>query len=79
MFAQLATAHQTTPKYQQGQTVESPFTTSATATAKTPAEMNFSIRPDTTLTPGVRLTINTATAFKIAVDGTPVLYQNINA
>ena len=72
LMAQLSKTSQRTPKYLQGQTVETPYTTAGSASSGSPAEMTFSIRGTTTLTHSVKLTIDAPGAFTLAVDGNSV-------
>jgi hypothetical protein len=65
LLANLASAHQTMPKYLQGQTVASPYTTVSQADAAHPAQLYFEIRDVTQLTHSVKLTI-TPTAYQQA-------------
>ena len=72
LLAQLAKTHQKVRNYQQGQTVETPYTTSGSVSSGSPAEMTFYIRDATTLTHSVRLTIDTPGSFQVYVDGNSV-------
>ena len=72
LLAQLAKTHQKVRNYQQGQTVETPYTTSGSVTSGSPASMTFYIRDATTLTHSVRLTVDTPGSFKVYVDGNSV-------
>jgi len=72
LLAQLAKTHQKVRNYQQGQTVETPYTTSGSVSSGTPATMQFYIRDATTLTHSVRLTVDTPGTFQIYVDGNSV-------
>ena len=82
LLAQLAKTHQKVRNYQQGQTVETPYTTSGSVSSGSPAEMTFYIRDATTLTHSVRLTIDTPGAFQVYVDGNAVnggqVYSGMN-
>ena len=71
-LAQLSRSNLRSAKYQQGQTVEAPYTTAGSATSGSPAEMTFSIRDGTTLTHSVRLTVDAPSTFTMAVDGNAV-------
>ena len=72
LMAQAVKNAQRSPKYQQGQTVETPYTTAGSVSSGSPAEMQFYIRDATTLTHSVRLTIDTPGAFQVYVDGNDV-------
>lgn len=72
LLAQLAKTHQKVRNYQQGQTVETPYTTAGSVSSDSPAEMTFYIRDATTLTHSVRLTVDTPGMFQIYVDGNAV-------
>ena len=72
LLAQLAKTHQKVRNYQQGQTVETPYTTAGSLSSGSPAEMTFYIRDATTLTHSVRLTIDTPGSFQVYVDGNSV-------
>ena len=69
LMAQLQKTHQQVIKYQQGQTVETPYTTAGSSTSSSPAVMNFYIRDATTLTHSTRVTIEAPGAFTVDVDG----------
>jgi len=71
-MAQLSKTSQRTPKYLQGQTVETPYTTAGASSSGSPAQMTFSIRDATTLTHSVRLSIEAPGSFTLAVDGNAV-------
>jgi hypothetical protein len=70
MMAQIARAAQRSPKYLQGQTVETPYPGAVAASSTSPGTMTFSIRDVTTLTQAVRLTVDTPGEFTLKVDGT---------
>ena len=72
LMAQLSKTSQRTPKYLQGQTVETPYTTAGASSSGSPAQMTFSIRDATTLTHSVRLSIEAPGSFTLAVDGNAV-------
>jgi hypothetical protein len=72
LMAQLGKTAQRSPKYLQGQTVETPYTTAVAASSTSPGTSTFTIRDITTLTHAVRLTIDTPTSFTLTVDGTPL-------
>ena len=82
LMAQLSKSSQRSPKYLQGQTVETPYTTAGSVSSGSPAEMSFYIRNATTLTHSVKLTVDTPGSFKMYVDGTPVgggaVFQGMN-
>ena len=69
LMAQLSRSTQRAAKYQQGQTVETPYTVAGAASSSSPASMTFYIRDSTTLTHSVRLTVDAPSAFKLTVDG----------
>jgi hypothetical protein len=71
-MAQLGGSANKTRKYQQGQTVETPYPTAVAATSTSPGTMTFSIRDVTTLAQDVRLTVDTPGSFTLTVDGTPL-------
>ena len=72
LMAQLSKASQRSPKYLQGQTVETPYTTAGSASSGSPAQMMFSIRSGTTLTHSVKLSVDAPGSFQISVDGNAV-------
>lgn len=67
LLAQLSKTNQKSPKYLQGQTVETPYSVAASGSSS----MTFNIRDVTTLTHGVRLTVAppAGSTFYISVDG----------
>jgi len=60
MFAQLAKTHQTTAKYQQGTTVETPFNIQTLADSSNQAVLEFQIRGMTQVMQGVKVSVNTS-------------------
>ncbi len=71
-MAQLGGSANKVRKYQQGQTVETPYPAAVAATSTSPGTMTFSIRDVTTLAQDVRLTVDTPGSFTLTVDGTPL-------
>jgi len=71
-MAQLGGSANKVRKYQQGQTVETPYPAAVAATSTSPGTLTFSIRDVTTLAQDVRLTVDTPGSFTLTVDGTPL-------
>jgi len=69
-ISQLGGSANKTRKYQQGQTVETPFNAGIAASSTSPGTMTFYIRDVTTLTQAVRLTVDTDNTFTLTIDGT---------
>jgi Protein of unknown function (DUF1142). len=75
LLSQIESRQRVQPKYQQGATVATPFTSAVTGDKSNPATASFAIRDITKLTHSVKMTImptELTQAYKLVVDGNSV-------